>query len=320
MSLPIYFYNRLTGTRWLTCGESHMGKLDPASSWLGTCRRLPNIPSATTGWPAGSGFFAADPRRFGPKYLRRVYEQIPREQVWSEFELSDPFQLAVPEPFHQDDLAIRPGPRGWFRRYSWKATKPKRNRFSAGSARVLLQVEWLAGGRFEEGEFLLDSVFAEAVCHPEDPELQRMCDPRAKDIIYNFLRDYGDLEYIGYDRITPEWLSLDRPQREGRRSVFLARSFPGRLRRSGVSCGSRSGAFGSIWRKAKACCKPSRRARNIRITGWTGRLGCRQFGMNLCHRFFMRRFNGNVRGKNEGSAGRPSAQLTLNGGYFGYCH
>src|SRR5512140_3524081 len=88
------------------------------------------------------------------------------------------------------------------------------------SPEFFLQIEWLAGGRFEEGEFLLDSVFEEAAEAPQDAELQRLCDPRAKDIIFNIIRDYGDLEYINLGSV-PESLSLDRPQKEGRRGVFL---------------------------------------------------------------------------------------------------
>ena len=84
-----------------------------------------------------------------------------------------------------------------------------------------MQIEWLPGGRFEEGEFLFDSIFDEAASQPEDAELQRLCDPRAKGIIFNLIREYGDLDYVNVGCV-PESLSLDRPQKQGRRGVYLA--------------------------------------------------------------------------------------------------
>jgi hypothetical protein len=41
-------------------------------------------------------------------------------------------------------------------------------------------VDWLPGGRFEEGEFLFDPIFDEAAARPDDTELQRLGDTRAK--------------------------------------------------------------------------------------------------------------------------------------------
>ena len=36
------------------------------------------------------------------------------------------------------------------------------------SPEFFLQIEWLPGGRFEEGEFLFDSIYDEAAARPED--------------------------------------------------------------------------------------------------------------------------------------------------------
>ncbi len=71
--LPIYFYNRLTGTRWLTCQEfENLGKLDDAS----LARHLQEIadhaiPRNRLGRPEVD-FFAADLRRFGARQFAGV--------------------------------------------------------------------------------------------------------------------------------------------------------------------------------------------------------------------------------------------------------
>jgi hypothetical protein len=167
------------------------------------------------------------------------------------------------------------------------------------SPEFFLNIEWLAGGRFEEGEFLLDPLFEEAFSHPESPELQRLCDARAKDIIFNFIRDYGDLEYMNLGRV-PESLSLDRPQKEGRRGVFMAEfkayGEPEPLRRF-----LRLQKWG-VWEhldEGKGLLQSMQESDEYTDYWLDRRLGCRQLGMNVCRRFFMRRLTEVYRGKND---------------------
>jgi hypothetical protein len=301
--LPIYFYNRLTGTRWLTCGEfAQLGKLDPA----GLARHLQEIAGHANrnnrlGRPEVA-FFAADPRRFGSKDMAgKLFEQMPREQVLSEFEsLRTQFQLAVAEPFRQDD----PGNKAWSERMVstlfLEGNEAETEQLLSGlSPEFFLQIEWLAGGRFEGGEFILDPVFEEAVCHPEDTELQRVCDARAKDIIFNFIRDYGDLEYINLGRV-PESLSLDRPQKEGRRSVFMA-EFKAHGESQPLRRFLRLQKWG-VWEhldEGKGLLQAIQESDEYTDYWLDRRLGCRQLGMNLCRRFFMRKLTEAYRGKND---------------------
>jgi hypothetical protein len=69
--LPIYFYNRLTGTRWLSCGEfENLGSLDDAT----LARHLQEIADHSirrnrSGRPE-LDFFAADLRHFGARSSR----------------------------------------------------------------------------------------------------------------------------------------------------------------------------------------------------------------------------------------------------------
>ncbi len=104
--LPIYFYNRLTGTRWLTCQEFEgLGKLDDAS----LARHLQEITDHSmlrnrSGRPE-LDFFAADLRRFGARqFAGPAYEQLPPEQLRAKFEeLRTHFRSAVHEAFRTDD-------------------------------------------------------------------------------------------------------------------------------------------------------------------------------------------------------------------------
>ena len=62
------------------------------------------------------------------------------------------------------------------------------------------QVKWLPGCRIMKGELIFDPVCDESDAHPEDIEL-RVCDPRAKAMIFNYLREYNTIEYINIGRI-----------------------------------------------------------------------------------------------------------------------
>lgn len=222
---PIYFYNRLTGTRWLTCQEFEgLGKLDDA----GLARHLREIANHAMlrnrlGRPEVD-FFAADLRRFGPRqFAGVVYEQLQPDQLRAKFDdLRAHFRSAVHEAYRTDDCHNK----AWCERILstlfLQGNEAQTEQILSGlSPEFFLQIEWLPGGRFEEGEFLFDPIFDEAANRPQDVGLQQLCDPRAKGIIFNLIREHGDLEYINVGRL-PESLSLERPQREGRRGVYLA--------------------------------------------------------------------------------------------------
>jgi hypothetical protein len=300
--LPIYYYNRLTGTRWLTYQEfENLGKLDAAS----LTRHLHEIAEHSARHNRLDrpelDFFATDLGSFNSaNFAGTLYDQLTQEELRGRFDqLKAQFQSAVHETFRRDDFANS----AWLQRMVatlfLEGNESQTEQILSGlSPEFFLQIDWLAGGRFEEGEFLLDSVFEEAANHPEDQELQRLCDPRAKDIIFNFIRDYGDLEYINLGCLR-ESLSLDRPQKEGRRVVFLAefgvRSAPEPIRRF-----LRLQKWG-VWEhldEGKSLLQSIQESDEYTDYWLDRRLGCRQLGMNLCRRLFMRRLNESYQGNN----------------------
>ena len=306
--LPIYFYNRLTGTRWLTCQEfAALGTLDSARLALHLEEIAEHSARRNRLDRPEVDFFAADLNSFGARDFANVaFEKLTPAQLNAKFaELRDRFRSAVHEAFRQDDCRNKAWCERMISTLFLEGNEAQTEQLLSGlSPEFFLQVEWLAGGRFEEGEFLLDPVFEEAAAHPSDPELQRICDPRAKDIIFNLLRDYGDLEYINLGCV-PESLSLDRPQKEGRRGVFLAefvaRSEPAPLKRF-----LRLQKWG-VWERldeGKDLLQAIQDSDEYADYWLDRRLGCRQLGMNLCRRVFMRRLNEVYEGSNERYRGR----------------
>ena len=223
------------------------------------------------------------------------------DQLRAKFEdLRDHFRSAVHEAFRKDDCHNK----AWCERILstlfLEGNEAQSEQLLSGlSPEFFLQIEWLAGGRFEEGEFLLDPVFEEAAAAPQDAELQRLCDPRAKDIIFNIIRDYGGLEYINLGSV-PESLSLDRPQKEGRRGVFLLEFRP-----EGEAVPLRRFLRLQKWGIWEHLDEPRDLLESIQLSDeyadyWLDRrLGCRQLGMNLCRRVLMRHLNEVYQGRND---------------------
>jgi hypothetical protein len=300
--LPIYFYNRLTGTRWLTCQEfENLGKLDDAS----LARHLQEIADhAMLRNRLGRlevDFFAVDLRRFGARQFAGVtYQQLPPKLLRAKFdELRAHFRSAVHEGFRTDDCHNK----AWCERILatlfLEGNETQTEQILSGlGPEFFMQVEWLPGGRFEEGEFLFDTIFDEAANHPEDADLQRLCDPRAKGIIFNFIREYGDLDYINVGCL-PESLSLERPQKQGRRGVYLA-EFHLPKEHAVIKRLVRLQKWG-VWEhleEGKDLLQAIEESDEYTDFWLDRRLGCRQLGMNLTRRVAMQRLSEVYNGAN----------------------
>lgn len=80
-------------------------------------------------------------------------------------------------------------------------------------------VKWLPGGRLKRGHLDFDPIF-DSLGGAELAEFERQENRRAKAIILNFVRDYGDLEYINVGWINESLSRAHRPER-GRRDVYV---------------------------------------------------------------------------------------------------
>jgi hypothetical protein len=87
------------------------------------------------------------------------------------------------------------------------------------SPEFFMQIEWLPGGRIEEGEIIFDPVLEEGAAEHEKAA-GRLRDEKPRKFIFNFVREYGDLEYVNIGRVVGS-LS-QRPALHGRRGVYVA--------------------------------------------------------------------------------------------------
>lgn len=300
---PIYYYNAITGTRWLTCEAfSRLGARDDFS--LATylqeiadhCGRQNRL-----GQPE-LDFFAVDVGSFGAsRFAGLNFKELPATELRDRYErLKNHFHAATFEPYRSDNPRHKP----WFQRMFdalfMEGNETRSNLLQEGiSHEFQLEVDWRPGGRFEEGEFLLDPIYEEARTNPDDTALQELCDPRVQPIIYNLLREFADVEYINVARV-PNSLSVSRQQRRGRRGVYIvvlrARSEAKLIKRF-----IRLQKWG-VWEhldEGKDLLSSIMESEDYTDFWLDRRLGCRQLGMNLTCRVVMRRLREPYQGTNQ---------------------
>lgn len=219
----IYYYNRESGTRLLTCHEfANLGKLEETErrSLLAEIKcgafhtnRLGEPEIAF--FMAGTAFGAAD---FAP----HDFAVMPTDQLAAAFDaLQQKFQNEVPAEMRQDDVnQIEWRNRIYAALIGFKEDAVSEELLLGLGSEFYLQVEWLPGGRIEEGELIFDSVMDQPIeAADEQEQAKRLLFEKARAFIINYMREYSDVEHINIGRLVGS-LSLRQPL-QGRRGVFL---------------------------------------------------------------------------------------------------
>jgi hypothetical protein len=199
----IYYYNHLTGTRFLTLDAFRsIGKMTPEEMRqllieiqknLQAYNRFANpeidfLPAKAI--PVAS-FAAEDFETMDEPTLKQTY-----------FRLLAIFDKNVTETYlRRDDLNNADWRKALSAVLIQKGNETGVSAVIEGlSPEFFMQIEWLPCGRMEEGELFFDPIFAEADSHPEDEMLQRLCDHRARAILFNDIREYSQIEYVNIGR------------------------------------------------------------------------------------------------------------------------
>lgn len=282
--LPIYFYNPSTGTRFLT--------LD-TFGWLS---RLPDdlfrtqLQEIAKHCALRNRFGHPEVDIFPPgcAFTRQAFEALnaeglPGPALRAAYQkLLETFRAAVPEQL-QDEVVDNPE---WRNLICSALTTPP-NAVTAEeiipgiSPEFYMQIEWLPGARIEDGELIFDSLFDEPESVAEDPSLGALCDLRAKGVIFNYVRELGNLELINVGRIARS-LSTRKPDAHQRANVYVVQ----------VKEADKPNSELHILRFQKWCVYEHLDEGKDLITAimeaadYTDyvldrRLGCRQLGMNL---------------------------------------
>jgi hypothetical protein len=298
---PIYYHNSLSGTRWLTYHEfCGLGNLDEAElrfhlleiAEFTVRRNLQDRPEVD--------FFGADPARFAAKDLAGapVAALSPGDLRRRYGEWKDAFREATPGDLRTDDYGTEEWRRAILRALFVYGDQTVIEQVLTGlSPEFYMNVRWLPGGRFVDGRFRFDPVWVEKVRTSREREWKSLCDPVAKNIVQNLIREYGDIEYLNVGRVS-ESLKREVHENAGRRAVYIAEvklrheetpvRWIMRLLKWGVweHLDDDKSMEHSVWECSEY------------VDYWMDRwLGCRQLGMRLPARVTMRWLNERYTGK-----------------------
>ena len=223
--LPVYYYNRATGTRFLTAGGySEAVKLSDVDyrrqikeivNGLNQRNRLghPEIDlfPSTTPIETKKALKALPLAELSDAELRRAVDKIATE-----------WRASVPPELRDESTA----------NYDWRnamcqtitrqtndTAADERELVSGIAAEFYRQIEWLPGARIDNGELIFDETYEEAA-RTQDPELLALCDSRAKALMFSLTRVFGAVDFINIGRIAR---SLSRkPNPSGHRgSIYI---------------------------------------------------------------------------------------------------
>ncbi len=288
----IYYYSKTTGVRYLTCQE-FSGLADLGDSTLRV--QLLEIQESSAQFNAHGSpevdFFAADHSFPKADFASQDFRNMPPGLLRKSFEsFKERFSRAVKPELRWDDVKQAEWRNGMVAALLGKTDETVSEATLLGlSPEFFMQIEWLPGGCIEEGELVLDSI-PEKVASSNDELSCPWDDEKPQKFIFNFVREYGNLEYVNIGRVIG---SLSRrPAFFGRRGVYVAVLKHRESDREIVS----------IIRMQKYGIREYLKEGNslldavLRSEGYTEyildrRLGCRQLGMNLPARVTARKIS-----------------------------
>lgn len=203
--LPLYFYNPSTGTRFLT--------LD-SFGWL---ERLPDDAFRThlreiakhSGLRNRFGHPEIDIFPPGCAFTRQAFEALNAEGLSNEAlrtayqKLLETYRQTVPEALKEESVDNIEWRNLLCSTLIFQPNAVVAEEIIPGiSPEFHMQIEWLPGARIENGELIFDPVFEEPDSAPDAPELRSLCDLRARNVIFNYVRELSNIEFINVGRIS----------------------------------------------------------------------------------------------------------------------
>ncbi len=300
----LYYYSKATGTRQLTC-ESFTGLAEMEDSELRL--HLEEIRRFSARFNRQGNreidFFTAGRRFSKDDFAPHDFDALDGDKLRAVYEsLRVKFRAAVPPEFRRDDLD----------RLQWRTRMyaaligeddrtVSEEKLLGLSSEFYMQIEWLPGGRIEDGELILDSAF-ELAEETGEAYLRWLCDENCRGFIINFVRQYGDLEYVNIGRVTRR-LSL-REESPGRRDVYIIQLKQRGIREEIVRI-IRMQKWGIREHLDEGDDLLSAIIQSEGYTEYTldRRLGCRQLGMNLPAHTTANRISERYRGRRRNMHG-----------------
>ena len=222
---PIYYYNRITGTRYITAsGYDEVAAL-PDDEYRRQCEEVINGLSKRNrlGQPEVDIFPLSTPPEIKKAFKALDLVALSTAELRAKIDAIDlEWRMTVPANLREETVD----------NYDWRnemcsaitrqpnETAAMEQELIAGIApEFYRQIEWLPGARIDRGEVIFDVIYEEAA-RTQDPQLLAMCDNRVKSFLFNTTRLFGAVKYINIGRITRS-LSADPVEGSRRGHVYV---------------------------------------------------------------------------------------------------
>ena len=222
---PVYYYNQAVGTRYMTAGGYNVVSALPADKYRAQIKEVVSflkkrnrmghpevdIFPTTTPIEIKKAFRDLDVDALGDAELRAAVDKIALD-----------WRMSLPAELREESVD----------NFDWRnamcsAVTAGTNETNAAeqdliqgiSPEFYRQIEWLPGARIDRGEVIFDPLWDEFK-RTRDPSLAPLCDFHVRNIIFNLMRLFNDIEFVNVGRIAR---SLARSPIEGSRhgSVYV---------------------------------------------------------------------------------------------------
>jgi hypothetical protein len=218
----IYYYSKTTGARYLTCQKfAQLESLDDSALRGQLVEIKENCQQRNAHGIPEIDFFAADDSFSKQEFVAYDFQHMQPELLRTVFEmLKDRFFQAVKPELRIDDMKQAEWRNSMISALLGKDEEAVCEEVLLGlSPEFFMQIEWLPGGCIEGGELVLDPILKLAA-DSDDERLKNLYDEKPQQFIFNFVREYGNLEYVNIGRVVG---SLSRRNVFfGRRGVYVA--------------------------------------------------------------------------------------------------
>jgi hypothetical protein len=283
----IYYYNLVSGTRYLTCEQfAQLGALADEELRRHLCE-IAGLANRCNvhGCPQLRSFMVQGPFRL--TNLARVdWAALPAVDLRRQYgEEAAAYQAAVTPGFEHDDLEDASWRNHMYEALCGRDDDELSETDQLGlSAEYFRQVEWLPGARIEGGEIIFDAL-GEEECTSRDAD----CDRVVHGLICNLLQEQTDVDFINIGRLVHSLSLRDKPA-DGRREVYLEH-----FRQTGAAQDTLQLIRMQKWGvrehldEGKDLLQAMIECEEYTAYIMDRRLGCRQLGMNIAPRMSMRK-------------------------------
>lgn len=223
--MPLYFYNKFTGTRFITAGTYDELSRLPDDKYLFYMKEVVDGLNRRNrhGQCEVDVFPKSTPRDIVESLRQFKFDGLSTDVVRQRMGLINArWRMALPVELREETSA----------NYEWRNemcyTITRRINETSAEEKELLsgiapefyrQIEWMPGARLNRGELIFDEIWAEAQ-NSGDPETLALCDPLVKALILNSTRLFSDIDFINVGRISHS-LARKPDSRNRRGNVYV---------------------------------------------------------------------------------------------------